>query len=426
MKTQKQSGKFFYGWLVVAGCFVIMGMSYGAINNCMGIFIKPVCDDMGFSRAGMGVTQSLLSASLMVMSLVSGRVLSRIDITKTMRVCGAIMACGYFCFSFAQNLPMFYLAALVTGIAEGMMVTVAVSMLINNWFHQRRGFAVGLAFMGSGVGGMICQPVASQLILHYGWRTAYQVLAIAVFVLVVPVCLFIIRTKPEDKGLRPYGESAEELDLSQIDRQGLPYHLVVRTPQFWAICLCAGLNTICTSGLMQNTAPHISDVGFSPTFAASVSSAGMGALAIGKVTLGWLYDKLGVGRATSLAQFSAMVALIGALLAPWMPGVALIVIGTGLGGAFGNVGHPIVTQIVYGSRDFAPILGMVSAFANIGGMFTPILVGGSFDWFGSYRPAFSCMILLLGLITAIYLWAFRTQGKSLALRETALASRAKN
>ena len=89
MKTQKQSGKFFYGWLVVAGCFVIMGMSYGAINNCMGIFIKPVCDDMGFSRAGMGVTQSLLSASLMVMSLVSGRVLSRIDITKTMRVCAA-------------------------------------------------------------------------------------------------------------------------------------------------------------------------------------------------------------------------------------------------------------------------------------------------------------------------------------------------
>lgn len=82
MKTQKQSGKFFYGWLVVAGCFVIMGMSYGAINNCMGIFIKPVCDDMGFSRAGMGVTQSLLSASLMVMSLVSGRVLSRIDITR--------------------------------------------------------------------------------------------------------------------------------------------------------------------------------------------------------------------------------------------------------------------------------------------------------------------------------------------------------
>ena len=34
--------------------------------------------------------------------------------------------------------------------------------------------------------------------------------------------------------------------------------------------------------------------------------------------------------------------------------------------------------------------------------------------------------MLLCLITAIYLWAFRTQGKSLALRETALASRAKN
>ena len=425
-KTGKQK-KIFYGWLIVVGCFIIMAMSYGAINNCMGVFIKPVCEDMGFSRAGMGLTQTILSASLMVMSLVSGRIFSRLDVTLALRIGCIFMAGGYFCFSFANSLLMFYGAALVTGIAEGLMVTVALSMLINNWFRTRRGFAVGMAFMGSGVGGMICNPLASQLIIHYGWRTAYQILAVVIFLLVVPVCFFIIRTRPADKGLVPYGETGgEEEDFSQVEKQGVYYRHAVRTPQFWMICICAALNTICTSGLMQNTAPHVSDVGYSPTFAASVASCGMGALAIGKLALGWLYDKLGAEKATVVAHISAGVALAGALMAPAMPGIGLIVLGTGLGGAFGNVAHPIIAQIVYGNRDFGSILGMISAFANIGGMLCPVLVGGSYDVLHSYKPAFSAMIVLLCLITLAYMWAFRTQDKALEKRGFVVARKEKN
>ena len=422
-----EKNKIFYGWFIVAGCFVIMAMSYGAINNCMGVFIKPVCADMGFSRAGMGMTQTILSASLMVMSLVSGRIFSRLDVTRALRISSIFMAGGYFCFSLARSLPMFYGAALLTGIAEGMITTVALSMLINNWFHTRRGFAVGLAFMGSGVGGMICNPLASQLILRYGWRAAYQILAAAVFLLVVPVCFFVIRTRPADKGLLPYGETGgEQEDLSRVEKQGVYYRQAVRTPQFWALCACAALNTICTSGLMQNTAPHISDVGYSPTFAAAVASCGMGALAVGKLALGWLYDRLGAEKATVVSHLSAGIALGGALMAPALPGIGLIVLGTGLGGAFGNVAHPVIVQIVYGSRDFGSILGMISAFANIGGMLCPVLVGGSYDVLHSYKPAFFVMILLLCLIILAYTWAFRTQEKALEKRGFVVARREKN
>ena len=281
--------------------------------------------------------------------------------------------------------------------------------------------------MGSGVGGMICNPLASQLIIHYGWRTAYQILAVMIFLLVVPVCFFIIRTRPADKGLLPYGETGDKKeDFSQVEKQGVYYRQAVRTPQFWVICICAALNTICTSGLMQNTAPHVSDVGYSPTFAASVASCGMGALAIGKLALGWLYDKLGAEKATVVAHISAGVALAGALMAPAMPGIGLIVLGTGLGGAFGNVAHPIIAQIVYGNRDFGSILGMISAFANIGGMLCPVLVGGSYDVLHSYKPAFSAMIVLLCLITLAYMWAFRTQDKALEKRGFVVAREEKN
>lgn len=410
MAREKQ-GKIFYGWLIVAGCFGLMAVTYGAINNCMGVFIKPVCQDMGFSRAGMGVTQTIMAASLMLMSLVSGRIFARVPVVRVLRLSSVVMAAGYFCFSLARSLPMFYGAALVTGLAEGAITTVALSLLISNWFHARRGLAVGLAFMGSGVGGMICNPLASWLIGGFGWRAAYRVLAGGVFALAVPICFFLLRDQPADKGLRPYGEQDEQIDYARIQRQGTLFYQAARQPRFWALCLCAALNTICTSGLMQNTAPHISDVGFSAGFAATIASCGMASLAAGKLLLGWLYDKLGAARATAISQVSAMVGLAGALLAPALPGVGLIVLGVGLGGAFGNVAHPIIAQIVYGDRDFSSIFGMISAFANIGGMLTPVLVGGSYDLLGSYKPAFTCMIGLLILITLTYLWAFRGTGR---------------
>ena len=94
MAQREKQGKLFYGWLIVAGCFGLMAATYGAINNCMGVFIKPVCADMGFSRAGMGAVQTIMSASLMLMSLVSGRIFARVDVVRALRVSSVVMAAG--------------------------------------------------------------------------------------------------------------------------------------------------------------------------------------------------------------------------------------------------------------------------------------------------------------------------------------------
>ena len=407
MKTETK--KFFYGWYIVAACFILSAMTYGAINNCMGVFIKPVCADMGYSRSAFGLVSTIMSGSLMIMSLLSGKLFRHLDVTKTLRFCAIVMAAGYFSFSFARSLPMFYLSALVTGLAEGTITTVALSILISNWFHQKRGLAFGIAFMGSGVGGMICNPLASMLIQNMGWRMAYRILAVTVFVFAVPVAFLILRTRPEQMDLTAYGEEKDAAAPVVSQQSGMMAWEAMRTPGFWVLCLCCALNTICSSGLMQNTAPHISDVGYSPTFAASVASANMGALALGKLLLGWLYDKLGVKKATIISHLFAIIGLCGALLAPALPGVGLIVLGVSLGGAFGTVAYPLVAQAQYGNRDYGSIMGVMTAFANVGGMLIPILVGGSFDLLGSYKPAFTVMIGLLCLMIGVYCFLFRTK-----------------
>ena len=149
---QPSRPRIFYGWVIVAASFLVMFCTIGIVNNCAGLFIKPVCDDMGFSRGGMGVNMTIIAACQMVMALFGGKIFARFDVKTVMRVSSLLLAGGYFAYSLAPSLPVFYLLSVVIGFSMGGLTTLPLSLLIGNWFHQRRGFAVGVAFMGSGIG----------------------------------------------------------------------------------------------------------------------------------------------------------------------------------------------------------------------------------------------------------------------------------
>ena len=397
----KKGGRVFYGWFIVAACFLIMSVSIGILNNATGVYVKPVCEDMGFSRQQMALNNTLVAACQMAVALCAGRIYGRFDLKNVMRVSGIVLALGYASYSVAQNLWMFYLSSLVCGLAQGLLVAVSVSMLVSNWFHARRGTAMGIASMGSGVGGMICNPLAAQLILAFGWRHTYQILACVIFVLVVPACFFIIRTRPEEKGLRPYGQTEEET-IVQRETQGMTARQARRTPTYWVLCVCGANNGISAVSLMHNVAPHLNDNGYSALFSSAVVSACMASLAIGKALLGYLFDKLGPRRATTLANCCSILALIGMVLVPLSPAIGLIVAGCGIGGAFGAVGTPILTLNLFGGREYGAILGMFTAFSNLGSMVGPLLVSGTYDRLGRYDPAFLAVAVLMACALLAY------------------------
>ena len=93
---QPSRPRIFYGWVIVAASFLVMFCTIGIVNNCAGLFIKPVCDDMGFSRGGMGVNMTIIAACQMVMALFGGKIFARFDVKTVMRVSSLLLAGGYF------------------------------------------------------------------------------------------------------------------------------------------------------------------------------------------------------------------------------------------------------------------------------------------------------------------------------------------
>ena len=155
----KSGQKIFYGWWIVVGSFFLNFAGIGIIMNTMGVFIKPVTESLGFTRGGFTLYFTIAALSMMVMAPVMGKLLERYNIRLIMTVCTTMMAASFALFSQCRTLKQFYLVAVFLGIGSAGSHIIPVSMMITNWFIDKRGLAMGIVFAATGVGGLIFNPL---------------------------------------------------------------------------------------------------------------------------------------------------------------------------------------------------------------------------------------------------------------------------
>ena len=404
MNTVSNKGKLFYGWVIVAGGIFVMATVIGIGWNCFSQFIKPVCADMGFSRQAMSTNMTLLSFAQFFLNLAWGQLIKKVSVKKLLRVAAIANPVAYFCYSFAQNIWMFYACSLVIGITMNMLTILAFSLILSNWFHEKRGTAIGITFMGTGLGGMVFNPITASLIANFGWRMAYKVLAAIIFVCTVIPIYFIIKLHPSEKGLRPLGYEKEAAAgiAGSGEEEGELFKDLVKTARFRAVCIGITCTTTAIGCMTQLMSPNLTDNGYNAGAAAVMVSVCMAALAIGKMSLGVIFDKLGTRRSTLLSVFCGAVGISGMIMCRFPAFLPLIVIGQCFGSSFGTVAVPIITQNLFGKKDYSQIFGFISACTSIGGAISPTLNGAVFDKLGSYNPAFMLWVCLLAIAFCIY------------------------
>lgn len=394
--------KVFYGWYVVAAGCAVVAMTMGIMTNCFGQFIKPVCQDMGFTRQQMSVNQTIMSVVQMCMAFVWGTLSKRIKLHRWMCASAVLTPCIYFCYSFAKNIYMFYGITVVLSLCYCLISMLVFTYIVGNWFVKNRGVAIGMASMGSGLGAMVMNTVISRMIISWGWRHTYQVLAVMIFVIIVPCVFFVVREKPADKGLEPYGYGEETADGGEKKQpfEGYSFSEALHMKVFWAVAITSVGIVMSISMFYQTLSPHLSDSGYSVTFAAVMASISMGALAIGKVMLGRMFDRLGTRKAATIACSCTLAGIIGMIFCQHYISLVIIILGVGLGCSFGAICMPIITQNIFGMKDYNAIYGKFSAATGLGGAFAPIISGRVFDTYGSYVPVYiaSAIITLAGII----------------------------
>ena len=399
--------KPYYGWIIVALGIVIMAASVGIVNNCMSLYIVPICDETGFSRKAVSVLNTLLSVGSMAVAAVSAELYHHFSVRRTMQVSAVVISVGYFAFSFANKLWQFYAICVVVACALWLLAYIPFAVILSNWFHKRTGFVIGLTYMGTGVGGMIFSPIIGSLIANVGWRQAMVTMAIVMAAVHIP-CTSLLRDRPEDMGLEPYGAQEEKEQVQHRDTlPGIPFDSGRHGAKFILIALAVSVLCFANTGFCTNLPAHMSDKGYSIETASRIMSATMASLAIGKISLGWIYDKFGSKFATALAGLMLAACPIAGIFLPGVGPIVCIVVCFSLGMAFGSVGIPIVAREAFGLRDFDRYNGALNAVTGVLSAAAPVFSGFIYDATGSYTPAFIAVAAASVVFTAVLVLCLR-------------------
>src|SRR6202047_4908160 len=188
---------FFYGWIIVAVTFVTIAIGVNA-RTAFSLFFPPIIDEFGWER---GVTAGACSFAFLVSAAVSpliGRLMDRAGPRAVMELGVALMAGSLLLAPLTTQPWHLYLTIGVMVGAGGICLGYSgQSLFLPNWFIRRRGFAVGIAFAGVGIGSVTMLPWVQRMIEQGGWRTACWTLGILVLVVLAPINL-LLHKQPQD------------------------------------------------------------------------------------------------------------------------------------------------------------------------------------------------------------------------------------
>ena len=370
-----KSSRFDYGWVVVGAGALMTCVGFGAMLS-LAVFLQPISEAMGWSRAGVSAAATLDFLCMAVAAFFWGMLSDRFGTRIVVLAGSAILGLGLVLASQAQNLWQFQLAfGGLIGIAAGSFYAPMVAVA-SAWIEKHRSLAVALVSAGMGVAPLTVAPSASWLITTYDWRTAMLVIGIAAWALLIPAC-FLVRPAPHRAG----NSAADTNDKPEMEWTAAQ---ALRTPQFAAL---AGAHFACCaahSGPIFHMVSYAMVCGIAPLTAVTVYSlAGFSGLG-GRLLLGALADRLGakpvlVGglfvQALSIATYLA-VAQLGEFYA------LSVVFGLAYGGVMPL--YAVLVREFFGARIMGTVFGAVSAFASLGMALGPWAGGYVFDTFHGY------------------------------------------
>lgn len=400
-----------YGWVIVFVGFVIMCFVVCIVSNCVGMFVTPVSESMGITRQQFSLTTTFYAGAGILLSAFIGSIYRRFTIKRVMMFSSVVLCAAYACYSIAPNIYVFYVISFITGLRGCSLTMIAISTLMANWFNEKRGLAIALASTGSGVGGVFMNPLIGRLITSVGWRQTYLILAVLMAVTVIPCTFFLVKDTPADKGLGPYGGVAKAGAVNAA-LTGMTAAQARKTPSFWMWCsICIVVSASCTC-VMQHSVSYITDLGYEYTFAAGMASVITASLAIGKIIMGQVFDMVGsrLAGTISLSMFFTAFVLYGFAENVYILYIATAIIGFGL--SFSTVAYSVVTQDLFGKKDYAGIYGSITVFSSLGSALGSPVIAGVYDSLGSYKLAWNGLALLMAYCIVILNVIFYIKKKS--------------
>lgn len=399
-------------WSAVIGAGLLMAVAILMFLSAS-LMLPPLAESLG---VGLGQVMAFSSINFLVqaavMSTLGSSLTRRFGTRRLIIAGGAFSGAMVYAVSFVTSLTGLYALALAAGVMFAVATQLSATVVVNEWFHARRAFMMGVMMAIGGLGGIAAGSVLPQVVAAGGWQLGFQV-AGAVIVAITALCgVFLIRSTPAEVGLVPFGASPDHGHAGPAEAPvGMSAAAAVHTPQFAALVVgLLGLNTILA--IQQHIAPLMGERGLDTAAAGSLISI-LSIVNIGATLLvGVLIDRYGPLR-TYLAATGLLIAALAVFgvsygYLPQLGGVLLF----SLGAVIPPVLTPVAFRRIFGARAFAALLGVGLATMPVGIAIGSPLWGLAKDLTGSYQLALVAAMGIAALSAALVGYAMATPVRS--------------
>jgi MFS family permease len=373
-------------WIIAAGLFVSLFFLWGGGYNTSPVFLSALLKAFGWSHAKVSWMPATLVLAVGIMGPIAGWLLDRIDARIVMGTGAALTGASFIAASQATTFYGLLASYVILGVGLGASAWMPASVVIANWFRERRGTALGVATAGMESGGMVMALIVGHIISQHGWRVAYMALSIPALVFVLPFLAFAVRGRPDDRDKQEAGQSNEPL-------QGVEVAEAIKSRFFWTLVV-AQVAWGLSAGAVIHIVAYLTGIGYSLRFATLVFSALAGLAALGKPIMGVLGDHVGGKNALGIALLliaGSHILVLGAdhewLIVPY-----LLVVGISIATPTSLV--PLVLAEAVGLRRFGTIYGWIQVFGTLGLFAGPLIAGQLYDLTQSYATSFELGALL--------------------------------
>lgn len=373
-------------WTLVFTSAIGFGF-FSVMLSTTGLFMEPVSEEFGWSRALYSSGVSIATLVTAILSPFFGVLIDRFG-SRKLALPGVLLTLGsMLLFGLTNGQPwQWMLFWLIFGICAVTIKSTIWTAAVLGVFNKSKGLALGLTMAGTALAQVLVPPIGDWLITGFGWRAAYVWLALGWGSITFVLCLFFFFDIHDVAARKRTKDKAAAAAPAMVDLPGLTARQGARDWALWRVGISNFVVMVLTQGLAAHLIPILTDAGVSRTNAALLSSLGGVAGIVGKLVTGALLDRYRpnwIGGLTLGAAMFAFVLLMNGVRSPALIVAALIINGYAAGTKTQITGF--LTASYGGMKSFGVIYGVMAALMALAAGMGPLLAGWVFDAFGSYE-----------------------------------------
>jgi len=395
--------RIFYGWWIVLAAFLNLFFSVGILYYGFPVFYPSMVDSLGFTRSQL--TQGFLIGfvvAALLFGILAGVLIDRWGARRVIRIGIWFVGVSLILMGSMTRLWQYYVLCVTEVVGYVLTGPIPNQVLISNWFHVRRGRAMGYAYLGLGLGGAISPLLINALIQSFGWRHAFQIIGILILIVLFPVAQWVTRSNPREMNLLPDGPLGTPVRLPANDAsatagagsrsaQSVELGQAVRTRNFWLILAACTLTIGAIGAVTQHLILFLKDHGYSQSAASRVSSTLLISSLAGRVIVGYFADRYRAKNVMALFYLALALAIPLMFFANRPAAIWGFALAFGFAMGADYMLIPLVTAECFGLATLGKLLSLIIMGYSLGQWFAPWLAGRIFDSYHNYDLAWAIM-----------------------------------